>query len=202
MRQQFKLVFCKKTQACFARFSTFSSKLQKYVLLHIVTMNEHGWIFFPDIAVVLIDKFWKMISHTSIWPQVTVLIWISRINKIILLYIKIMFVQNLIPITDQKENYSKIINTPIFYFSISFGGFRNFIFELSITSRNILALCALLFHATQTNINCMSKLHATIIFWVGTSFLPINGIWFSCDTQARTCISSIAPIQFYIKKIV
>jgi hypothetical protein len=46
----------------------------------------------------------------------------------------------------------------------------------------------------------MSKLHAAIIFWVGTPFLPINGIWFSCDTQARTYVSSIAPIQFYIKK--
>jgi hypothetical protein len=46
----------------------------------------------------------------------------------------------------------------------------------------------------------MSKLHAAIIFWVGTPFLPINGIWFSCDTQARICVPSIAPIQFYIKK--
>jgi hypothetical protein len=46
----------------------------------------------------------------------------------------------------------------------------------------------------------MSKIHATIIFWVGTPFLPIKGIWFSCDTQARTCVPSIAPIQFYKKK--
>jgi hypothetical protein len=46
----------------------------------------------------------------------------------------------------------------------------------------------------------MSKLHTTIIFWVGTPFLPIKGIWFSCDTQARTCVPSIAPILFYKKK--
>ena len=49
-------MFCKKAQACFARFYTFSSKLQRYVLLHIVTMNGHGWIFLPDFVVVLMDE--------------------------------------------------------------------------------------------------------------------------------------------------
>jgi len=61
MRQQFELVFCK---ACFARFFTFSSKLQIYVLLHIVTMNGHGWIFLLDFAVVLVDEILEDdISH-------------------------------------------------------------------------------------------------------------------------------------------
>jgi hypothetical protein len=35
-----------------------------YVLLHIVTMNGHGWIFLPDFAVVLIDEIMEDdISH-------------------------------------------------------------------------------------------------------------------------------------------
>jgi hypothetical protein len=62
--------------------------------------------------------------------------------------------------------------------------------------------CALPSHPAQININCMSKLHAAIIFWVSTPFLLINDIWFSCDTQTCTCVLPIALIQFYIKKIV
>jgi hypothetical protein len=70
MRQQFELVFCKEIQACFARFSTFSSKLQMYILLHIVTMNGHSWIFLPDFAVVLFDEIMEDdISHLYMAPS-------------------------------------------------------------------------------------------------------------------------------------
>jgi hypothetical protein len=76
------------------------------------------------------------------------------------------------------------------------GGLGNFIRGLSIASRKIHVSCALPSKPAQTNVNCMSKLHATITFWVGTPFRPINGIWFSKETHACTCVPSIAPTQF------
>ena len=76
------------------------------------------------------------------------------------------------------------------------GGLGNFTRGLSIASRKIRVSCALPSQPAQTNVNCMSKLHAAITFWVGTPFLSINGIWFSEETHARTCVPSIAPTQF------
>jgi hypothetical protein len=70
MLQQFELVFWKETLVCFAKFSTFSSKLQMYVLLNIVTMNGHGWIFLPDFADVLVDEILEDdISHLYMAPS-------------------------------------------------------------------------------------------------------------------------------------
>jgi len=70
MPQQFELVFCKETLRCFARFFIFSYKLQMYVLLHIVMMNEHGWIFLPGFAVVLVNEILEdYISHLYMAPS-------------------------------------------------------------------------------------------------------------------------------------
>jgi hypothetical protein len=49
-------VIRKETQECFARFAIFSSKLQMYIRLHIVRMNELGWIVPPNSPVVLVDE--------------------------------------------------------------------------------------------------------------------------------------------------
>ena len=75
-------------------------------------------------------------------------------------------------------------------------GLENFICGLSIASRKIRVSCALPSQPAQTNVNCMSKLYIAITFWVSTSFLPINGIWFSEETHAHTCVPMIAPTQF------
>ena len=44
------------------------------------------------------------------------------------------------------------------------GGTENFICGLSIASRKIYVSCALSSQPAQTNVNCMSKLHAAITF--------------------------------------
>jgi len=200
MRQQFKLLFCKKAQACFTRFSTFSSKLQRHVLLHIVIMNGHSWIFLLDFVVVLFNEILEDdISYLYMAPSKRTHLDIPNQQDNTSLH-QDNDRSKLNSYCRPKIKLFKFNKTPIFYFSIPSGGFRNLIFGLSIASRNILVSCALPFHLAQTNVNCMSKIHATIIFWVGTPFLPIKGIWFSCDTQARTCVPSIAPIQFYKKK--
>jgi hypothetical protein len=96
------LLFCKETHACFARFFTFSSKLQMYVLLHIVTMNGHSWIFLPNFAVVLIDEIMEDdIPHLNMTLSNCTHLDI-RINEIILFCIKIMIVQNLFSIANKK----------------------------------------------------------------------------------------------------
>jgi len=195
-------VFCKETRACFARFSIFSFKLQKYVLLHGIAMNEHGWIFLLDFTVVLVEEILKdNIFHLymTLSNRAHLDILNQRDNTSLQHY---NFRSKLNSYCRPKIKLCKFNNIPMFNFSIPSGCFRNLIFGLSIASRNILVSCALSSHSTQTNVNCISKLHAAIIFWVGTPFLPINGIWFSYDTQAHTCVPSIAPIQFYKKKIV
>jgi hypothetical protein len=195
-------MFCKERHACFARFSTFSSKFQKYILLHIVAMNEHGWIFLLDFVVVLVEEILEdNIYHLYMAPSNRTHLDIlnQRDNTSLQHY---NFRSKLNSYCRPKIKLCKFNNIPMFDFSIPSGGFRNLIFGLSIASRNILVSCALPSHSAQTNVNCMSKLHVAIIFWVGTHFLPINGIWFSCDTQTHTCVPLIALIQFYIKKIV
>jgi len=77
--------------------------------------------------------------------------------------------------------------------------FENLILGLPIALREIHVSFALPSYLAQTNMNCISKLHATIIFWVGTLFIPIHGIWFSIDTQAYTYVPLITSIQFYMK---
>ena len=47
----------------------------------------------------------------------------------------------------------------------------------------------------------MSKLHTAITFCVATYFFLTYGIWFSYDTYEHTCVSWIAPIQFYNKNM-
>jgi len=171
-----------------------------YVLLHIVTMNGHDWIFLPDFAVVFVDEILEDdISHLYMAPSNHTHLDIPNQRDDTSLQ-QDNDSTKLISYCIHKINLFKLNNTQIFYFVIPSSGFRNLIFGLSIVSWNILVSCALSSHPAQTNINCMSKLHAAIIFWVGTLFVPINGIWFACDTQARTCVLSIAPIQFYKNK--
>ena len=197
MRQQFKLLFCKKAQACFTRFSTFSSKLQRHVLLHIVIMNGHSWIFLLDFVVVLFNEILEDdISYLYMAPSKRTHLDIPNQQDNTSLH-QDNDRSKLNSYCRPKIKLFKFNKTPIFYFSIPSGSFRNLIFGLSIASRNILVSCALPSHSAQTNVNCMFKLHVAIIFWVGTHFLPINGIWFSCDTQTHTCVSLIALIQFY-----
>jgi hypothetical protein len=78
---------------------------------------------------------------------------------------------------------SSITKSLIYFKSQPSDGFENFIQLLSIASRKIRVSCALPFHPTHTNMNCMWKLQVTITFCVGTSFLSINRILFSNDMQ-------------------
>jgi len=69
-----------------------------------------------------------------------------------------------------------ITKSSIYFKSQPSGGFGNFILLLSIASRKICVSYALSSHPAHTNMNCMSKLQATMSFCVGTPFLSINRI--------------------------
>jgi len=69
-----------------------------------------------------------------------------------------------------------ITKSLIYFKSQPFGGFGNFILLLSIASRKICVSYALSSYPAHTNMNCMSKLQATMSFCVGTPFLSINRI--------------------------
>ena len=77
----------------------------------------------------------------------------------------------------KKKNYIPSSTKSAIYFkSQPYGGFGNFILLLSIASRKIRVSCALSSLPAHTNMNCMSKLQATMTFCVGTPFLSINRI--------------------------
>lgn len=82
---------------------------------------------------------------------------------------------------------------------LSSNEFGNLILGLPIALREIRVSFALPFYLAQTNMNYMSKLHGTIIFWVDIPFISIHGIWFSIDTQAHTYVPLITSILFYMK---
>ena len=81
------------------------------------------------------------------------------------------------------------------YLYLPYGGFGKFNVSSSKASRNILESWADPSHPPTTNVNRMSKLHAAIIFWVGTPFLPIYITKLELATDAGTWVPSVAPMQ-------
>ena len=75
------------------------------------------------------------------------------------------------------------------------GGCRKLLLCLQIVSRKMKVSCVAPSHPSKTNVNNISKSHATITFWVGYPFLPKYGIDFSVGTTTTTCVSSIALMQ-------
>ena len=71
--------------------------------------------------------------------------------------------------------------------TLPLGGLGRFKALFRKTDKNILVSCAVPSQPAHAKMNCMSKLHAAITFWVGVPFLPIYGTWSPGDIVAWTC---------------
>lgn len=74
-------------------------------------------------------------------------------------------------------------------------GFGKFIIGFLPAVRKILAPCAQHSQLAIAKINCLSKLHVVVMFWVNIPFLPMYGTWSLEDIVAGMCTLFIALIQ-------